>query len=156
MAISLSVALAALWMLLSGHTESHLLALGALSVVLSVGVVRALGILDRETIPVHLLGRALLYWPWLLWEIVKANWDVAKIIANPSLPISPTMMRVRASQKTDLGKAIYANSITLTPGTLSVGLEGDEITIHALTRAGADGVVEGTMDRKVTELEKAP
>jgi multicomponent Na+:H+ antiporter subunit E len=98
----------------------------------------------------------LLYWPWLLWEIVKANWDVAKIIANPSLPISPTMMRVRASQKTDLGKAIYANSITLTPGTLSVGLEGDEITIHALTRAGADGVVEGTMDRKVTELEKAP
>jgi multicomponent Na+:H+ antiporter subunit E len=143
-------------MLLSGHTESHLLALGGLSVVLSVWVVKALGILDRESIPVHLVGRAVVYWPWLLWEIVKANWDVAKIILDPKLTITPTMMRVKASQKTDLGKAIYANSITLTPGTLSVGLEGDEITIHALTRAGADGVVEGTMDRKVTWLENAP
>ncbi len=155
-AISLSAALAALWMLLSGHTESHLLGLGGLSVVLTVWIVKALGILDREAIPVHLLLRTIAYWPWLLWEIVKANWDVAKIILNPSLPISPTLMRVTASQKTDLGKAIYANSITLTPGTLSVNLEGDQITIHAITREGADGVAEGTMDRKVIWLENAP
>ncbi|SIS97598.1 Na+/H+ antiporter subunit E [Insolitispirillum peregrinum] len=154
--IGLTSVFAALWLLLSGHTEPYLLALGALSIGLTVFVLRALKIADAEAMPLHLLGRGLRYWPWLIREILKANWDVAKIIANPRLPISPTMARVTASQKTELGRAIYANSITLTPGTISVELDGDQITIHALTTGGADGTEEGTMDRKVTWLETAP
>lgn len=154
--IGLSSALAALWMLLSGHSEPYLLALGALSIALTVAVLHKLRIADHEAMPLHLIGRGLRYWPWLIWEIVKANWDVAKIIANPKLPISPTMTRVTASQKTELGRAIYANSITLTPGTISVDLEDDQITVHALTSGGADGTEDGSMDQKVSWLENAP
>ncbi len=103
--------------------------------------------------PTHLLPRLLLYAPWLVWEVVKANIDVARRILTPSLPISPRMIKVKAGQQSDLGRVIYANSITLTPGTVSVDVEDDTILVHALTKEAADGVETGEMDRKVTRLE---
>lgn len=151
-AISLSLILAVLWMALSWHTEPLLLAFGAASVTLTVGIAARMGILDREAVPVHLALRSLLYWPWLLWEVVKANIDVAKVILHPKLPISPVLLKVQASQKTELGRSIYANSITLTPGTVAVGMGDHDITVHALTHDGADGL-DGTMDAKVCWLE---
>jgi multicomponent Na+:H+ antiporter subunit E len=84
---------------------------------------------------------------------VKANIDVARRVLSPSLPISPKLFTTPASQKTDLGQAIYANSITLTPGTVSVDLDPGEITVHAISREGADDVSGGEMDRRVTEVE---
>jgi multicomponent Na+:H+ antiporter subunit E len=89
----------------------------------------------------------------LIWEIIKAGVDVSKIILSPSLPISPTLINVRASQKSAVGLVTYANSITLTPGTVSVELEDNEITVHAITRAGAHDVAEGRMDRVVSRFE---
>jgi len=151
-ATSLSLTLAALWMTLSWHTEPLLLAFGVFSVALAVAVAARMKILDSEAIPVHMLRRGLVYWPWLLWEIVKANIDVAKVILNPRLPISPVLLKVPASQKTELGRSIYANSITLTPGTVAVGMGDADITVHALTREGADGL-DGAMDAKVRWLE---
>ena len=74
------------------------------------------------------------YFPWLIREIAKSAWAVTKIILHPSLPISPTMTVVRASQRTRVGVATYANSITLTPGTITVGVNGNELTVHALVR----------------------
>jgi multicomponent Na+:H+ antiporter subunit E len=79
--------------------------------------------------------------------------DVARRILDPKLPISPRLIKVKATQKRDLGRVIYANSITLTPGTVSVKMDGDEITVHALTREAAEGVETGAMDAKVTRLE---
>lgn len=152
-AVSLSIILASLWILMSGHFEPFLLSMGAVSILLTVWVSARLGIIDREAVPVHMLPRALTYWPWLIKEIVKANIDVAKIIVNPRLPISPVMFRTKATQKTELGHAVYANSITLTPGTISIDLEGDMITVHALTVDGAEGVESGDMDRRCTHLE---
>ena len=91
--------------------------------------------------------------PWLTWAIVKSNLDVALLILRPSLPISPRMIAVKASQSTDVGKVIYANSITLTPGTVSVDVDGDEITVHCLTREAAEDVETGAMDRRVVRVE---
>ena len=71
------------------------------------------------------------------------------------MPIAPRVFRVKTSQRTELGQVIYANSITLTPGTVSINLFDDEIEVHALTVAGAAGLEEGTMDRRVTELEQS-
>ncbi len=85
-----------------------------------------------------------------MWQIVIANIDVARRVLSPSLPISPTLIRVKASQSTDLGQAIYANSITLTPGTISIDVEDGEILVHALTREGAQSLLDGEMDRRVT------
>jgi len=152
-AISLGAVLFGLWLLLSGHYTPLLLGFGAASCALVVLISARMDVVDREGHPIHLGPRALTYWPWLLVEIVKANIDVAKRIVDPKLPISPTMLRVKASQKTEVGRVIYANSITLTPGTVSVELEGDMIEVHALTVEGAEALQEGEMDRRVTAME---
>ena len=107
---------------------------------------------DREGHPIHLTWRALTYMPWLTMEIIKANIDVARQILSPSMPITPTLLRVKASQTSDLGQVIYANSITLTPGTISVDVANGEILVHALSRAGAESLLEGEMDRRVTRM----
>lgn len=153
-AASLAVFLSLLWLLLSGHwSEPLLLGLGAVSVLLVVFITRRKEVLDREGHPVHLILRAVVYWPWLLKEIVVANIDVAKAILHSPVAIAPTVFTVRGSQKSELGRVIYANSITLTPGTVTIDLEGDKLTVHALTRAGLEGVESGEMDRRVAWLE---
>lgn len=152
-AISLGAVLFGLWLLLSGHYTPLLLGFGVASCALVVLISARMDVVDREGHPIHLGPRALTYWPWLFVEIVKANIDVAKRIVDPKLPISPTMLRVKASQKTEVGRVIYANSITLTPGTVSVELEGDMIEVHALTVEGAEALREGEMDRRVTAME---
>ena len=112
-------------------------------------------VVDAEAHPIDIAGRLLLYVPWLLWAIVKANLDVARRILTFRLPISPRLIRVKASQKSDLGQVIYANSITLTPGTVSVDLQDGTILVHALTRECAEDLQEGEMDRRVAALEGA-
>lgn len=155
-AISLGLILFATWLLMSGIMEPFILVLGVLSCAVVVFIAMRMDVVDHEAVPVHLTFTVILYWPWLLWEIVKANIDVTKRVLFRSAGISPTMARVRASQKTDLGKVIYANSITLTPGTISIDIDDDGyILVHALSREGIEGLEEGTMDRKVTAMEEA-
>ncbi len=152
-ALSLGAVLIGLWLLLSGHYTFFLLSLGAASVVLVLAIAMRMDVVDHEGHPVHLTFTALLYWPWLGWQIVKANIDVARRILAPGLPISPTVVKVKASQKSEVGKVMYANSITLTPGTISMRLEGDEIEVHALTREAAEELRQGEMDRRVSAVE---
>ncbi|MDH3228333.1 MAG: Na+/H+ antiporter subunit E, partial [Alphaproteobacteria bacterium] len=85
--------------------------------------------------------------------IVKANIDVAKRVWSPSLPISPTLFLLPTSQPGALGQVIYANSITLTPGTVSVSLEDGKILVHAIAKEVGDDLATGEMDRRVTRLE---
>lgn len=152
---SLGLALFALWLLLSGHYTPMLLGLGAASCLLVVTIAYRMDVIDREGHPIQLSVRALVYWPWLFWEIVKANIDVLKRILHPSLPISPTVTTVRATQKTELGHVIYGNSITLTPGTVTLDMKGDDLVVHALSTDGAEALETGDMDRRVTAFEGA-
>lgn len=154
--VSLGVVLFCFWLLLSGHYTAMLMAIGAVSAAAVAALAWRMGIADAEGHPIQLLGRAFVYWPWLIVEIVKSALRVARIIVDPRLNISPTMVRVRASQKSALGVNIYANSITLTPGTISVEVSGHDITVHAIEQAGADSLEEGDMDRHVTVFEGAP
>ncbi len=152
-AISLGMFLYVLWLLLSGHFEPLLLGLGALSCLIVVIIALRMDVIDHESHPIHLTARLPLYWVWLLWEIVKANITVAKLVWHPALPICPTVVRVRASQQTELGQVIYANSITLTPGTVSLNLEDHHIDVHAITTELAADLQAGDMDRRVTQIE---
>lgn len=153
---TLAAALFVFWLLLSGHYTLFLVTAGAVaSLLIAWFSDRVMAVADREGHPVHLARGAVRYWPWLMWEIAKAGWDVTKRILHPKLPISPTMIHVTASQATDVGRVIYANSITLTPGTISIVLEGDRILVHALTREGAEGLAGGDMDRRATRFEGA-
>jgi multicomponent Na+:H+ antiporter subunit E len=151
-AIFLGAGLFAVWLLLSGHFEPLIIALGILSCLGVVFVSWRMDVVDREGVPVHLSFGPLWYWPWLGMEIVKANIDVTKRILSPRLSISPTMVRLKASQKSDLGLVIYANSITLTPGTVSVDVEPGEILVHALSKEAAEDLKGGVMDRQVTKM----
>lgn len=151
---SLAVFLSLLWLLLSGYfTEPLLLGLGVASVLSVVFIAYRKEVLDSEGHPVHLIPRALVYWPWLLKEIVMANIDVAKAVLRSPMAIEPTVFTVTGSQQSELGRVIYANSITLTPGTVTIALEDDQLTVHALTRAGREGVESGEMDRRIAWLE---
>jgi multicomponent Na+:H+ antiporter subunit E len=150
--LSLTGVLLGVWLLWSGHFEPLLIGLGAVSILLTVWIARRMRIVDPEG-AAQLGPGLLLYLPWLVGEIVKSNLDVARRILDPKLPISPRIIKVPAGQASDLGRVIYANSITLTPGTVSVNTVGGTITVHALTREAAAGVETGEMDRRVTRLE---
>jgi multicomponent Na+:H+ antiporter subunit E len=153
--ISLTCALAVLWLLLSGHfSDPLLLGLGLASVLLVVALAWRLDVVDEEGHPIHRLRRVLGYWPWLLKEVVLANWDVAKAILGRAGTIRPQLVTLPASQADELGRVIYANSITLTPGTVTLDLDGRSLTVHGLTRTAVDGLGSGDMDRRVTALER--
>lgn len=150
----LSVTMFVLWLLLSGMFDHGLLlVLGVLSSVfvayLAVRMARVAGWQDGPRLSVTECVR---YIGWLGREIVVANWQVARIIASKDMPISPTLVTVKTQQSSELTQVIYANSITLTPGTVSVDVGADEITVHCLTRAGANDIEKGDMDRRVARL----
>ncbi|MEM8948095.1 MAG: Na+/H+ antiporter subunit E [Pseudomonadota bacterium] len=151
--ISLTVFLSLLWLLLSGHYNPLLIGLGAASIILTLIISIRMKLIDREGHPVHLMLRGLVYWPWLIKEIVVANIDVAKAILGLTDAVRPSLFTIKASQRTDLGRTAYANSITLTPGTVTIGMTDDELTIHALTPAAREGLGTGEMDRRVTWFE---
>ena len=152
-AFSSAIVLFAFWLLLSGYFEPFLMMAGAGSAIGVALLARRMEVIDREGHPIFLSWRVLGYWPWLFKEIAKSAWDVARIIVAPRLPISPTLVRVQPTQKSAVGVVTYANSITLTPGTISVEVARGEILVHALTRESAAGLLEGEMDRRVTRFE---
>lgn len=155
-ALSLGLVLFGLWLALSGFFKVLLLSLGAVSVAAVVWIAHRMDVIDHEGHPVHLTGRAFLYWPWLIKEIVKANLDVARAVVSRKMPIRPTVMEVKSSQETELGQVIYANSITLTPGTVTIGIDRDIMAIHVLTPNAAEGLQSAEMDRRVTAMEAHP
>lgn len=149
------LALSAFWLLLSGLFTPFLLAAGAGCALAVLAFARRMDVVDHEGHPIHLGWRAAVsYWPWLLREIVKSSWDVSRRILHPRLPISPTLVRFRPSQATPLGLVIHANSITLTPGTISVEVAPGEFLVHALTEEGAAGLAGSEMDRRVAAMEQ--
>ena len=159
--ITLYLLLLGAWTLWSGlpwpwgeHFEPLLLVMGMLSTALVIFIAWRMDIIDSEGAPLQLTTfRTAAYIPWLAWEIVKANIDVARRILGPRLSISPNMIVVPANQSSEIGRVVYANSITLTPGTVSVAVDETTIAVHALTREAAEGVETGEMDRRVTHLE---
>ena len=151
--ISLAVVLMIFWSALSGHYTGLLIGLGVFSVLGVVYICHRMAVIDEEGHPIHLAPRSLAYWPWLVVEILKSAIGVSRLIVDPGLPVSPALTRVRPGQRTQLGVNIYANSITLTPGTITVEANSGELLVHAITKGGAQDLDDGDMDRRVTRLE---
>ncbi|CAA7620742.1 Na+/H+ antiporter subunit E [Magnetospirillum sp. SS-4] len=152
-ALSLFLILFGLWLIMSGHYLGWLVALGAASAALTVWIARRLEAIDHEGHPLHLAWRGMPYWGWLLVEIVKSNIDVARAILSSPAAIDPSVFKIKAGQRDELGWAVHANSITLTPGTVTMAIDADgTFTVHALTRASRQGVESGEMDRRVSRL----
>lgn len=151
--ISAFLALYLFWLVLSGYFTAFLMSAGAASAAAVVWFAHRMDVIDAEGHPVHLGWRILTYWAWLSKEIVKSAWDVSRIIVDPRLPISPTLVTFSPTQRTTVGLVVHANSITLTPGTITIEASAGEFLVHALTRAGAEGVTTGDMDRRVSACE---
>ena len=151
--ISLFFILGGTWLLLSGHMEALPLILGAIACTFVVYLTRRMDIIDGESHPIHLGFRLPSYWAWLSWEICKANFDVACRILDPKLPIEPRLFELELHQSSDLKKVIYANSITLTPGTVTTNIDKEHIQIHALSVEAEREMRSGKMAAKVAALE---
>ncbi len=148
----LLIPLVAAWLLWSGLYKPLLLGLGIFSCVLTIYVKHRMEYFQTEVFALQFGRRLVGYWLWLAKEVVKSSLDVARIIVTPSLPISPEVVTIKASCEQPVDQATLANSITLTPGTLALDVYKGEITVHALTKAGADELRKGEMDRRIQAL----
>ena len=144
--------LALFWLALSGHFSPLMLALGAVSVVLVVGLRIRMDHVDGEDLFLRPTPLLLLYAVWLLWAVVRANIDVARRIWDPALPIRPAWRRLDTRLTTPMERTLYANSITLTPGTLTTDVRDDHYLIHCLSDTDLDELREGTMERHIRRL----
>jgi len=151
--VSLAVVLSGIWWLLSGYAVLFILGLGAGSILLVLFICHRMDTIDHETHPIHLAPAIVTYYPWLIWEIVLANWDVAKAIVKNDSSLRPRLMQVKSTQKSEVGRVTYANSITLTPGTVTLNADGDSFLVHSLTQGSKEGLETGEMDRRVSALE---
>ncbi|MDX9835884.1 MAG: Na+/H+ antiporter subunit E [Desulfobulbus sp.] len=151
--LALSAMLIGFWLVNSGHYTPLILSFMVASVIFVIALCRFMDVVDGESQPLDLTFTIPFYWLWLIKEMVLANIAVARCVWLGNRSISPTVITVEASQKTDLGKVIYANSITLTPGTVSIDLNENQITVHALTRDSAAELMKGEMNDRVCRME---
>ena len=131
--------------------EPLLLGLGVASVALTVFLSWRMNIIDHESYPLHLSLKFPGYFLYLSGEIVKANIDVARrVLRWRGASISPQMIDIPLLQESDLGAVIYANSITLTPGTVTIRLSKDSLTVHALSKEAAAELATNAMSKEIS------
>lgn len=151
--ISFFFLLLSFWLLISGHYTVFMITLGIVSLS---GVLLLSGRMDMLNQGLHtwrFYMRLPSYSFWLLWQIIQSNLDVAWRILHPKLPINPGFIRVPLSQKKDLAKLVHANSISLTPGTVSTDINESSIEVHVLTRQPNDSAEHQELDDRVCRLE---
>ena len=148
----LAVSLYAFWLLLSGYYLPLLLSLGGLSVLIVVWLHRRMDKVDAEPITIRPGFRLVHYIVWLLGQVVVSNIDVARRIWDPKLPIQPRWEKLNTKVNSGLEKTVYANSITLTPGTLTTDVTDDHFMIHTLTPEGMESLREGEMQRRIMDM----
>jgi multicomponent Na+:H+ antiporter subunit E len=149
----LAAALLVTWLAWSGHYTGFLIGVGVSSCLLVVGLSMWMGIVDEEGVPARLILRSLTYLPWLALQVIISGLKVSRAIVDPRRKIKPTLVRLPVPQRTEVGAVVYANSITLTPGTLSVRMEDDILLVHALFPDDAEALAAGDMADRVSALE---
>lgn len=146
--------LIAAWLLWSGLYKPLLLALGAFSCALTVIIAKRMGYFDTDGFVFRYNLKLFGFWGWLGREIVKSSFDVARIVLSPKLPIDPKVVELDASDLDPVDQALLGNSITLTPGTLTLDVHEGRMLVHALTSDGAAAVLDGDMKRRVAALHR--
>lgn len=143
----------ALWLLWSGLMKPLLVVLGLGSSALCVWLGHRMVVGDEEHGPALQLWRFFAYLPWLLKEIAVANLKVIRVVLSPKPILDPVLFTLRSSPRSRLGRVVHGNSITLTPGTLTLDTDEDLLVVHALSRADAESLRSGELDRRVRALE---
>ena len=152
--VILAVLLMLAWVLWSGYLKPLLLGLGVLSSIVVVYLNYRMRLEDFHFLEGRFLLRLVPYWAWLAREVVRSSLEVTRIVLSPKLPISPTVVEFETRCTLELDQAIVGNSITLTPGTLTIQIAEGRFLVHALTEAGARDILSGEMDRRVAALRE--
>ena len=174
--ISLFIALLAMWLIMSGFYDFFHISLGVISIIFllwfnrnisilpqskifyrprfnKVGIIDASNQTSYEKVSRHLKIIKLMYYiPWLLFQIAVSAFHVAYVTMHPKMPISPSLFRFKSKQPHTFARVTLGNSITLTPGTLTIEVEDDSYLIHALTNSTRNGLLTGEMQKKVALL----
>ena len=151
--LSLILVLTAFWLLFSGHYDARMLTMGGLSVALTTWIVRRTAVLDDDGHSIPLAISSVVYFPWLMWEIIKSNVEVARLVLSRAERIKPSVFSVRSTQNSDVFRVLYANSITLTPGTLTISVNDDEFEVHAIADGFKEELRTNRMDKRVSRME---
>lgn len=147
-----AVVLSLFWLLLSGYLQPLLLSFGAISVFLVLLVVKRMDDVDQELKQLSFGFSIFRYIPWLMKEIMTSSMTVTKLVWGSPKDLSPTLAKISLSKIPKDKRVLYANSITLTPGTLSLDIDNDDITVHALQAASIEELKEGAMENKIAGL----
>ena len=147
-----AILLSMFWLLLSGYIQPLLLGFGAASVAAVLLILKRMNDVDKEQQHIGIGLGLIRYLPWLIGQIVNSSIQVTKLIWGAPNKVSPTLAKISAKNVPIRTRALYANSITLTPGTLSIDLTDDEITVHALQKSSIDELKQGSMEKKITTI----
>ncbi len=154
--LSLFCILAIFWLANSGTQNFTvlLLSIGLFSIIFVIFISHRMDLVDHESQPIHLTFKMPAYFLWLIKEIIIANITVVRCIWSLTPAISPILITLKANQKTAITKVIFANSITLTPGTVTVNLTDDELIVHSLTKQAAQLLYDGILEHRISSLDK--
>ena len=149
-----TIAMFLFWILLSGEFTFILITSGVVASLIVAYLSHDIfvGKADLKTETGRVFKFAV-YVPWLLWEIILANVEIAYLVLSPKPLVDPQIVRFKPDLKTDLGIVTLAHSITLTPGTVTVEANRGEFVIHAIWQKSAEGIIGGEMQQKVKEIE---
>ena len=149
-----TIVMFAFWILLSGEFTFILITSGVVASLITAYLSHDIfvGKADLKT-ETGRVFKFIVYIPWLLWEIILANVEIAYLVLSPKPLVDPQIVRFKNDLKTDLGIVTLAHSITLTPGTVTVDANREEFVIHAIWQKSADGIIGGEMQQKVKKIE---
>lgn len=151
------IALMTFWFIMSGYFDMVHNIMG----IVSVGVVIAINYQlkkhkyfedEVDVLEVLRFGRLIIYLFWLAWQILVSGFQIARVILTPSLPIETSMIRFKVDLPNAHAKMILGNSITLTPGTLTVDIHDDEFMVHAIIPEAYEGIIDDKMPQEVLKL----
>lgn len=140
------------WLLWSGLYKPLLIGLGLFSCLLSVWLAQRTGFF-LHAMSLRSMSRLPALWCWLLKEVIKSSLEVARVVLSPSLPIHPELVEFATNEQSDSGKVILGNSITLSPGTVTIDIDDDRLLVHCLTAESAAGLRSGEAARRTAKLE---
>ncbi len=147
----LAIVLLSLWLGLSGHLEPLLLSLGIASSLLTLFIVRRMDRIDGDWRPSHINFALLRFWVYLAGEVIRANLHVIRCILHPRSLIHPQLIEISTPLLSRVGRVTHANSITLTPGTVTLQLNEHSLLIHALSEHSAEGLRTDSMAKRVPD-----
>ena len=148
------------WIILSGKFDTFHLGVGLVTAQIVsrltqrlVALPPRIGALDHAPTTGVVWVRVVLYIPWLAWQVILSSIHIATVVLHPRLPIAPRIFRISGGLPHTLARLTLANSITLTPGTVTVDVQDDKFVVHALTEASAESLTaKGAMPLRVGEL----